>query len=91
MFSASTVKRSHDASLSLCRQLPADIQQARYTIGSWGDQISDSDCLGESAPHFAQFLGICVHIQSGDDGENGNGDDGNGDAVGDGDHSTRST
>jgi hypothetical protein len=70
------------------------------TIGSWGEQISDSDFPAESAARFPRIVGVCVHIRSGADGDdcNGNGDgDGDGDGVGvgdgvgEGDHTTRST
>ena len=60
-------------------------------IGSWGEQISDSDFPAESAARFPSIVGVCVRIRSGADGDDGDGDDGDGDGVGDGDHSIRST
>jgi len=37
-------------------------------------------------------VAVCVHIRSGADGDDGNGNgDGNGDSVGNSDHSIRST
>jgi len=65
--------------------------QERWTIGSWGEQISDSDFPAESAARFPPIVGVCVRIWSGTDGDDGDGDDGDGDGVGDGDHSTRRT
>jgi hypothetical protein len=74
--------------------------QERSTIGSWEEQISDSDCPVESAACFPQIVGVCVHIFASADCNDGNCDDGDGDdgdgddrddGVGDGHHSTRST
>ena len=67
------------------------IPQERYSIGSWGEQTSDSEFPAESAARFPLIVGVCAHIRSGADGDDGHGDDGDGDGVGDGDHSTRST
>jgi hypothetical protein len=70
------------------------ILQKRWTIRSWGEQISESDFAAESCTCFLSILGLCVCIRSGPDGDDGNGD---GDVVGDGigdsysDHSIRST
>ena len=63
-------------------------------IGSWGEQISDSDFPAESAARFPSIVGVCVYIWSGADDDNGNGDgndDSDGDSVGDGNYSSRST
>jgi hypothetical protein len=66
------------------------------TIGSWGEQISDSDIPEESAACISLIVGVYVRIPSGTDGDDSDGDGGNGvdgdgddgDGVGDGDHST---
>ena len=91
IFSAPTATRSHDASWSWCWQLQPWILQERYTIESWGEQISNSDFPAESAACFPRIVGVCVRIRAGADGDDGDGDDGDGDGVDDGDHSTRST
>jgi len=86
IFSVATETRSHDASRPWCWQLQPSILQERWTIGYWGEQISDSDFPAESAGRFPSIVGVCVRIRSGAAGE-----DGDGDGDGDIDHSTRST
>jgi len=54
-------------------------------MGSWGEQISDSDCPAESSARFPSIVVVCVCIRSRADGEDGNG---NGNGVGDCDHCT---
>jgi hypothetical protein len=76
--------------------LQPEFLQERYTIGSRGEQITDSYFPRESAACFPPILGVCVRIGARADGDDGDGDDGDGndgdgDGVGDGDHSTRST
>jgi len=71
--------------------LQPEILQERYTIGSRGEQISDSDFPMESAARFPPIVGICVHTWSAADGDDGDGDDADGDGVADGNYSTRFT
>jgi len=47
--------------------------------GIWGEQISGSDFLAESAARFPSILGVCVRIRSRVDGDDS---DGNGDGDG---------
>jgi len=76
--------------------LQPQILQVKLQIESWGVQICNLDFEVESAAIFPPIVGICVRIQSGADGNNGNGDggngdDGNGDNVSDRTYSTKST
>jgi hypothetical protein len=94
IISTATETRSHDVSWPWCSQLQPSILQDREIIGSWGEQISDSDLLAESAARFPLNAGVCLRSWSGADSDDGDGDgddDSNGDGVGDGNYSTRST
>jgi len=51
-----------DASRPWCWWLQPGFLQEGYTIGSWGEQISDSDFLVESTACFPPIVGICVQI-----------------------------
>jgi hypothetical protein len=64
--------------------LQPSILQERKTIGSWGEQISDSDFPAEFAARILLIVDVYVCIRSGADGDDGDGDDGDGD-DGDGD------
>jgi len=55
------------------------ILQESLTIGSWGEQIPNTDFPAELAARFPPIVGVCVNIWFRADDDNGNGDDGNGD------------
>jgi hypothetical protein len=61
-------------------------------IGSWGEQISNSDFPAESAARFPSIVGVFVCCQSGAEGDDHDGDghdnDSNGDGVNNGDYSS---
>jgi len=62
--------------------LQPSILQERYTIGSWGEQIPDSNVPEESAACFPPIVGLSVRNWAGADGDDSDdnyGDDGNSD------------
>ena len=63
---------SHDALQSWCWQLQPVILQETKRIGFWGEQISNSDF--PAAARFPVIVGVSMCMQSGADGDDGDGD-----------------